>query len=180
MFLDKISVRDIVADQADTLRDWGTGRVSVADALLFIGTPLAIAAVAIWVGIRIRVGAVSAILTACAIFIGLLPNLLILVLTFLMNMKGDPSDQVLRTRKRFMREITAHVSFCFLLSLGVATAATTALILLPDDSHATGPLLTFILVAGSVALLLTLLMLIRRMHVLVVTEFDRHKFQQAA
>jgi hypothetical protein len=180
MFLEKISVRDIVADHADTLRDYGTGRISVADALLFFGIPIAIGVAAIWAGIRIRVSAVSAILTASAIFIGLLPNLLILVLTFLMNLKGDPSDQALRTRKQLMREITAHVSFSFVLSLAVASAATTALLLLPDDNHPVGPALTFILVAGSVALLLALLMLIRRMHVLVVTEFDRHKFQHAA
>jgi hypothetical protein len=60
-------------------------------------------------------GLVSAILTASAIFVGLLPNLLILVLTFLTNTKGDPSDQALQLRKQFMREIVAHVSFSLAL-----------------------------------------------------------------
>lgn len=180
MFLDKISVKSIVLDHADTLRDYGTGKMSIADVSVFFGFPLAIAAVAVWAGVRMRVSAVTAILTASAIFIGLLPNLLVLVLTFLMNTKGDPGDHALQARKQFMREITAHVSFSFVLSLGLASAATTALILLPDDDTPVGPVLTFLVVAGSIALLLTLLMLIRRMHVLIVTEFDRHKLKHVA
>lgn len=180
MFLDKISVRSIVTDQVDTLRDWGTGKLSISDIVLFFGFPVAVAGFSVWHGIRIRATAVSAILTASAIFIGLLPNLLILVLTFLGSTKGDPSDSAIQNRKQFMRQIAAHVSFSFVLSLGLASVATTALVLLQRDEWPTGAGLTFALIAGAIALLLDLLMLIARMHTLVVTEFDRHKFKNAA
>jgi hypothetical protein len=179
MLLDKISVRPIISDHADTLRDYGTGKRSIFDVCLFFGLPIAVAVVAVWTGIRIRVSAVTAILTASAIFVGLLPNLLILVLTFLMNTKGDPSDPVLQLRKRFMREIAAHVSFSFVLSLALVSIATGALIALPKDESPIGAVPTFLLVLGCVALLLTMLMLIRRMHALVVSEFDRHKLKAA-
>jgi hypothetical protein len=180
MFLEKVDIRPIISDQAATLRDHGTGKISATDITLFFILPIAVAAFSIWAGARIRASAVSAILTASAIFIGLLPNLLILVLTFLMNTKGDQSDASLHLRKRFMREISTHVSFCFVLSLVLASVATIALILLDKDDLPVGPVLAVLLVAGSVALLLALLMLIRRMHVLVSTEFDRFKFKNVA
>jgi hypothetical protein len=177
MFLDKIDVSSIVTEHAATFRDYGTGKRSISDVCLFVGLPFVVAAVAVWTGIRIRVSAVTAILTASAIFVGLLPNLLILVLTFLMNAKGEPSD--FQIRKRFMREITAHVSFSFVLSLALASVAIGALMLLQKDENPVGVTATFLLVLGSVALLLTMLMLIRRMHALVVSEFDRHKLKAA-
>lgn len=180
MFPEKIDIRPILADQAATLRDQGTGKILVTDVTLFFILPLAVAAFSVWSGARIRASAVSAILTASAIFIGLLPNLLILVLTFLMYTKGDQSDPALQLRKRFMREISTHVSFCFVLSLALATVATIALVLLDKDDLPVGPVLAFLLIAGSMALLLALLMLIRRMHVLVSTEFDRYKFRNVA
>jgi hypothetical protein len=179
MLLDKISVGPIISDHADTLRDYGTGKRSISDVCVFFGLPMAVAAVAVWTGIRIRVSAVTAILTASAIFVGLLPNLLILVLTFLMNAKGDASDSVLQLRKRFMREIAAHVSFSFVLSLALASIAVGALMLLRKDENPLGAVPTFLLVVGSVTLVLTMLMLIRRMHALVVSEFDRHKLKAA-
>jgi hypothetical protein len=176
MFLDKIDPSPIIADHVATLRDNRGGKRSFFDLVLFAGLPLIVATIAVWTyGLRIRVGAVTAILTASAIFIGLLPNLLVLVLNFLEKTKGDPSDQLLQTRKRFMREIAANVSFSFVLSLGLASVAAGALMTLPSDNQSNGPVITFVLIAGSVCLLLTLLMFIRRMHVLIVSEFDLHR-----
>ena len=180
MFLDKISVRPIVSEHIETLRDYGTDKLSITDIVVFFGLPAALAVGAVWIGIRVRVSAVSAILTASAIFIGLLPSLLVLVLSFLTGTQGEADDQSLQTRKRFMREIAVNVSFAFVLSLVVAIIATTVLVLLPNDSTPSGITGTFLLVYGSTALALTLLMLIRRMHILVTTEFDRHKFNAPA
>jgi hypothetical protein len=180
MFPEKIDIRPIIADQAATLRDHGTGKISVADIALFFILPIAIAAFSTWARVRIRASAVSAILTASAIFVGLLPSLLVLVLTFLMSTKGEQSDPSLQLRKRFMREIATHVNFCIVLSLALASVAAIALILLDRDDLPVGPVLAFLLIATSVALLLALLMLFRRMHVLVATEFDRHKFKNVA
>jgi hypothetical protein len=177
MLLDKIDPSPIISDHLATLYDHGANRRSVLDIALFFGVPLIIAGIAVeFAGIRIRVAAVTAILTASALFIGLLPNLLVLVLSFLEKSKGDPSDTLLQNRKRLMREIAAHVSFAFVLSLTLASIATAALMMLHRDDQPSGPVLTFSLIAGSVCLFLTLLMLIRRMHVLIVSEFDLHKF----
>src|ERR1019366_6414775 len=144
MFPEKIDVRPIIADQAATLRDNGTGKISATDITLFFILPVALAAFSILTGVRIRASAVSAILTASAIFIGLLPSLLVLVLTFLMSTKGDQNDPSLQQRKRFMREISTHVNFCFVLSLLLASVATIALILLDKDDLPVGPVLAFL------------------------------------
>jgi hypothetical protein len=179
MFLDKINVGPVVADHVKTLRDYRTGKQSITDLLMFFGVPVAAAVAAVWAGIQIRVSAITAILTASALFIGLLPNLLILVLQFLNSTKGsDAAD--LQLRKRFMREIATHVSFSFVLSLALAGVATGALFSLPRDEKPVATVFTFLLVDGSATLLLTLLMLIRRMYKLVDSEFERHKFQKNA
>jgi hypothetical protein len=175
MLLDKIDVTPVVADHVDTLRDSATGKRSWLDIILFFGVPLGLSAFAVWKGIRIRATAITAILTASAIFVGLLPNLLVLVLTFLMNTKSDSPSPALQRRKVFMRQIAAHVSFSFVLSLALASIAAGSLVMLNKDTDPAGGTLTFLMVFASVTFLLTMLMLIRRMYALVVNEFDHHK-----
>jgi hypothetical protein len=180
MLLDKIDVRPIIADHVDTFRDFGTHKRSAFDILLFFGLPVAIATVALWSGIRIQAIAVGGILTASSIFVALLPNLLLMVLTFLQNTRGESADRFLQIRKRFLREIAINISFSLILSLALASTAIGSLIVLPKEQEPIGPALTFLLITGSVAFLLTVLMLIRRMYALVLNEFDRHKLNQAA
>jgi hypothetical protein len=180
MFLDKIDVLPIVRAHFNTLVDNATGERSRTDIILFFGIPVIVGATAVWGGIRIRVSAVTAILTASAIFVGLLPNLLILVLSFLVSTKGESSDMHLQRRKTFMREIAANLSFSLVLSLVLTADATGALIMLPRDEYPIGLTSSFVLIAGSVMFGLTMLMLIRRIYALVVNELDLHKIKNAA
>ena len=83
MFPEKIDVRQIIADHAGTLRDYGTGKRSVSDWILFFAFPIVVAGIARWKGLQLRAIAVTGLLTAFAIFTGLLLNLIMTVLTFL-------------------------------------------------------------------------------------------------
>jgi hypothetical protein len=112
--------------------------------------------------------------------VGLLPNLILMVLTFLQSSREDPTDSSLQVRKRFLREIAANLSFSILIGLALVSLAIIALFGLTSDQDRVGGILAFLLVAGSVAFVLTLLMVLRRIYALVGNEFDRHKRNRAA
>jgi hypothetical protein len=66
--------------------------------------PVAVGVAGFWRGIQIRAIAVTGVLTASALFVALLLNLLVMVLTYLRATKGDPSDQTPRLRRALLRE----------------------------------------------------------------------------
>jgi len=175
MFLDKIDVRSIVSHHFDTLYDYGTQRRSASDFVVFFGLPILAAVLALWRGVRIRIDAVNGLLTAFAIFVAILPSVLLMVLTFLQTTQGDPADRLVKERKRLLREITANLSYTILLSVALVALAIITLTLLRKTEDPIGPVETFFLVAGSTNFVLTLLMVLKRMYALVLNEFDRHK-----
>jgi hypothetical protein len=107
--------------------------------------------------------------------VALLLNLLILVLSFLRNTKGDPDDSFLHLRKRFLREIAINLSFAIFTALVIVGIAITALFGLNKDQDLVGYVPTVLLVTGIVLLMLTLVMILRRIYTLVLHEFEAHK-----
>ncbi len=178
LVLTKIDVRAILKGHIASLRDYGTGKRSKGDALLFVGVPSILAGVAAWRGLHLHLVAINGLLTAYSIFVGLLFNLVLLVITFLERTQGSPTDSALHARKQLLREITANVSFSILGALVMVAIAIVALILAKDDKDSTGTAVTVVLVAGSANFLLNLLMILKRMYALVTNEFDRHKLQK--
>jgi hypothetical protein len=177
---DKVNVASIISDHIDTLRDFTTHRRAISDLVLFFATPTAAAIFSAWKGVRLRIEAVNGLLTAFSIFVAILPSLLIMVLTFLQSTQGDPADRSLQLRKRFLREITANLSFSILLALTLVGISIVSLVELQRATDPIGPIGTLLLVAGSTNFVLTLLMVLRRMYALVTNEFDRHRFNRAA
>jgi hypothetical protein len=177
MFLEKINVWSIIANHIDTLRDYGTDKRSYADLLLFFALPVAVAGFAFWRGTQLRAIAVTGLLTASAMFVALLLNLLIMVLAYLRSTRGSPTNQSLQLRKRFLREIAANLSFSILVALGIVGVSITALFRLKPNEDLIGAAPTFCLMAGGAILVLTLLMTLRRIYALILDEFDRHRFR---
>lgn len=178
MAFERINILPIVAAHFDTLRDYGTDRRSYSDLLLFLVTPVAFGGLSLWYDARLRAAAVTGLLTASAIFVALLMNLLIMVLTFLRATRGNPGDKSLQLRKRYLREIVANLSFSILMALVLVGTALGALFSLKEDQDLIGRWPTCLLTIGAVALVLSLLMVLRRMYVLILSEFDRHKLDQ--
>ena len=180
MPLDKIDVSTIIFGHLGTLRDYGTHKRSILDLVLFFALPLAVAATAVWFNVHVRATAVTALLTAFSIFVALLFNLLVMVLTFLQTTGGNPDDRFIVVRKQLLREITANLSFAILVALVLVAVAIVALVRTGRDDEPVRRPEVFILAAGSCNFLLTLLMVLRRMYALLQNEFDRHKLNRAA
>ncbi len=178
--LRKIDVIPILRDHIQTLRDYTTGKLSYSDILLFFFLPLVLAGFGAWEKVQLRAVAVTGVLTASSLFVALLLNLLVMVLTYLRTTQGDPSDQSPRLRKTFLREIATNLSFSILVALAIVATALGALFGLGDSNTdlKIGVVPTFLLVAGASTLVLSLLMILRRMYTLILNEFERHKLSK--
>ncbi|MCW5979618.1 MAG: hypothetical protein KIT09_16185 [Bryobacteraceae bacterium] len=179
-WLRKIDITPIVAEHIRTLRDYRTGKVSYFDLALFLGLPLVVGAAAAWSGLHLRAIAVTGVLTASALFVALLLNLLVMVLTYLRATKGDPADQLLQLRKTLLSEVAVNLSFCILTAIGLVATALAGLFGLGDNNPdlKVGRLSSSILITGAFALLLGLLMILRRIFFLIRNEFEAHKLGQ--
>ena len=180
MLLEKIDVRPIIASHLDTLRDYGTGKRSAFDWILFFVFPILVGGFAYWEGVQLRAIAVTGLLTAFAIFTGLLLNLIMTVLTFLRTTRGNPADSSLQIRKQLLRQLAANLAFSILISVAVVAVAITALFRLAKAQDQIGSAPSFLLVIGGVAFILNLLMVLRRIYALILNEFDRHKMSSPA
>jgi hypothetical protein len=178
--LDKIDITQIVKGHFSTFRDYGTGKVSYSDYILFIAAPLALSLLGIWKGFAFGAMAVNGLLTAFSIFAGLLFNLLLMVLSFLQSTQGSATDRTLIIRKNLLREITSNLSFAILVSVLIVIIAVVSLSMLEDDKRPIPLGATFILLFGALNFALTLFMLLKRMYALMQNEFDRHKTNRAA
>lgn len=171
--MDKIDIRPIWSDHLATLQDNRSKRTSWTDRLLFFGIPVVGASIACWFKIGLTVNAVNGLLTAFAIFAGLLFNLLVMVMTFLQNTHGSPTDRMLITRKELLRQVSANLSFAVLSSIVIVAVAIFAL---ASTEGAWIPrAATFLLLCGSLNFSLTLLMVLRRMYFLLLNDLERHK-----
>jgi hypothetical protein len=179
--LRKIDVRLILRDHIQTLRDYQTDKLLYSDFLLFFFLPLVLGGAAFWYNVRLRAIAATGLLTASALFVALLLNLLVMVLAFLRTTQGEPTDESLHLRKKLLREITANLSFSILVALALVATALAGLFGLGDDPDLKiGRATTFLLITGASTLVLNLLMILRRMYVLIVKEFDIHKLPKNA
>lgn len=174
--LRKIDVSLIFHDHIETLRDYRTNKFLYTDLLLFFGLPIVIASIATWRDVRLRAIAATGLLTASALFVALLLNLLVMVLAFLRTTSVDPTDESHQLRKALLREITANLSFSILVALALVATTLAALFGLGDDQELkVGRAPTFLLIMGASILLLNLLMVLRRMYILILKEFDLQK-----
>jgi hypothetical protein len=162
--LGKIDIRDIVRDHFRTMVDYGTGRRSIADILLFLVLPATAALACDRVGITIDGNAVNVLITAVSILAGLLFNVLVLIHTVATRFTAPtgPKDGT-----RFLSEIYSNIAYAILLCLVtliplafLAMSSTTWLIRLLNGISA------FLLIH----LLLTLLMILKRLHALLRLE----------
>lgn len=176
----KVDITPILAGHVQTLRDHRTDKLSYSDLVLFFALPLVVAGFAIWGNIRLRAIAVTGLLTASSLFVALLLNLQVMVLTYLRALEGDAADQALRQRKTLLRQVAANLSFSILVALGLVATALAALFGLAENQDLKiGLVPTFLLITGASILVLNLLMVLRRMYILIQNEFELHKLQKA-
>jgi hypothetical protein len=180
--MNKINLIRIVVSHFETLRDYSTGKRSWVDVIFFFGLPLLAALTGWYYGWGLYVDALNALLAAFAIFAGLLLNLLILIYTF--STGSVYPNALARTKTRFVRELHDNIAFSVLVSILIVIAALVGVAHLkmqdPQNPVHTGPLLTFIVIYLTANFVLTLLMILKRIHILLSTEIEQPSMRKAS
>lgn len=176
MSLDKINPFAIVVEHLGTLRDASDDRprISLFDGVLHIGLPVVAGVVTFFFNARFTSDGVSLLITALSVFVGLLFNLLVLATSLRI---ADFANARHRAARRLNKEILVNIEFAIcvaflaiviLLPLTVTCAECTSVGIsrLGYSSVATALVAAFVS-----AFILTLLMVLKRMHASVHEHF---------
>lgn len=166
--LSKVNVVDILTDHLDTLRRYGDEDEGVprGDLVLFVGVPVAVSAAMLFAGLVVSKGVVSVLFTGIAVFAGLLFNLLLLSHTIIRQTVENPrwNEEV-----ALIREIYANVSYSILISILILGVLLLRFISNNAVHVYIVSAITYVLVVN---FLLTLLMVLKRIHTILKCEFD--------
>lgn len=162
----KISFSQIVRDHIGTLVHYETLKRSYADIFLFFSIP-AFFSFILWDRLTLDKDSINVLITAASIFAGLLLNLLVLIYTLIGKAKECTSTNRAKTKKLLLEQTFANVSFCILVS--VCLVITCLLKLL--NSPVLNDILNIVIYFLTPLLVLTLLMVLKRIHALISSEF---------
>lgn len=169
----KIDVRGIIQDHYRTLVDnrevaeGGPRRASKGDYFLFLGVPVLAALLLHYLKVGLSDEAVNVLITALSIFAGLLFNLLVLIagLADRSDMPRGPADP-----RPLLREVYANIAYALLVSL----VALIPLCVYAMVAEGTARIVATIFAYSFIGhFLLTLLMILKRMHALLTDELRR-------
>lgn len=176
--LTKADIRPIIAAHLKTMSDFRTGSLSFGDLAFFFGAPTAFGVILDVIRFGFRIDAVNGFLNAFAILTGLMLNLLVLVFTISTTMTEKVDFQM---RRRVLREVFTNVCFCILVAVCVAVTALVSLSYMRSTPFAqTGYLATFLLTFLTSNFVFSLLMIVKRMYILITTEFSAATVKKVA
>lgn len=178
--MNKINVLRIIRDHFGTLRDFQTGKLSSSDVFLFFLVPIVAASASAYFHIAFGSDVLIAILTAFSIFAGLLFSLLVLV--FSLTDRSDPQSTLYSVRKQLILELYDNISFAILTSISVVTLTIVAGMRKEAkviDYH-TGRVMTSFLVLLMTNFILTILMVLKRMHALLTQALKDKSIKKTA
>lgn len=161
----KFSIWRIVVDHVDTLRNVRSGRYRPLDFISLFLLPVLFSGVITYYDYTLSKEIINALLSSLSVFAALLFNLLLLVYSIVQKNDAAGLEQI---RAKFLRAIYANISFSILLT--VLTIALLLITFIGIDVPGFKQILTFIVYSLTVAFLLTLLMILRRVHSLLFGE----------
>lgn len=165
----KINISQIVFDHLATLRNESTGKISATDILMFLLVPLLLAVISYWWGWSLSKDATNLVVTAMSIFAGLMINVLVLIYTVALNTKPDEETvEEAELEKRFLCQIFANISFSICTSVLIVVVLSFSYFLEAKAQLVVSSIACFLL--GN--FLLTLLMTLKRLHILLSRRFS--------
>jgi|GEM_PF-923141 hypothetical protein len=167
----KINISCVLIDHLDTLRDFRTKKISASDILLFAGIPAVVAAALLYFHVYLTDGAVTTLLACFSILTGLLFSILLLILDLVQKEpeKKDEhaADKANRKNKsQLLRETFSNISYCVLLAILLAIISVGGIICIQWVRIVISAIIFF----GSANFVLTMLMVLKRIHVLLANE----------
>ena len=191
--MNKINIFKIVKDHINTLKDYNTQKTSISDILIFFLVPLITSIVLVSFRLTLKTNLYYLLITSLSIFAALLFNLLLLMYDIVKNHKRNPSSNSpqqsgqhkggkVDLKLEFLKQIYTNISFEILVSV------ITVLLLVLDSAININQLATqggfaklfiylyillnFVIYFLLITFFLTLLMILKRFHILLNKEFE--------
>jgi hypothetical protein len=164
----KINVLSILFHHIQTIKHETSGRASQSDLLIFIYLPVVIALIPIMSELELKVETVNLLITVLSILIGLLLNVLVLLYD-LINRNG-----AIPLKRKLLKEVLHNITFAILLSLTSILFLLASLFLFSRNLFGFFDLESFVdylIYLFLLEFLVTLLMILKRIHVLLLSEF---------
>jgi hypothetical protein len=165
--LDKIDIRDILKDHFSTMISYGTGKRSLADYILFFLAPAALTGFIVWSCVILSDTAVNVLITAVSILAGLLFNVLVLIHT-LADRFAPPTGK--EDGRRFLREIYSNIAYAILICL---LSLLPLVVLVVFQQATVRELANAVAIFLMLHLMLTLVMILKRLHALLSYDLGR-------
>jgi hypothetical protein len=156
----KFSVFGLVQDHYNTFRNYRSGKFSPADFIVYLGTPTLSGTVS-WL-LSLKANNVPEVLSAVAILTGLIFGVFVLI--FDLSMRASETRESSQREKitKLVEELRANVSYAVLLGLVLTGIISSIAMFKPDDKSPIGIQLTAVIIFLGVQLLLTILMILKR------------------
>ncbi len=170
---DKINPKNIILDHISTLKDNKTQKTSFGDVFTFFILPLIIGGFLLFVlKIEITDYVINILITSLSIFAALLFNLLLLVYE-IVNGKSNKT----KIKSKILKEIYSNISFSIFSSILAVILLLLYSIVFTYVSEKQIFILTinFLIYYLTITFLLTLFMILKRIHILLSKEFDKKK-----
>lgn len=161
----KIDIRMIGSDHFDTLRDAATGKLSRWDIIAMFVLPALLGLAAAIFCFVVPDEHVGTLVSVFSIFAGLLLNVLVLIYSVSDQIDGSADKDV---RNSLLRESFANISYSIVVSL-VVVALLTALLFVNGLAQ---QIVSGFIVAFAANFTLSLLMILKRLHVLLRSKFS--------
>lgn len=166
---DKINISKIFRDHVATLEDNSTGQRSTGDMVLFFILPIIPSCVMVWFKTSLDTNVVSILVTCMSVFAALLFNLLLLIYDIIRKTSNGAGQS--GEKAKFLRQIYSNISFCIL------TAIVTLIFSLSHFIVQDVMAIRLLVVAGVyylvIVFVLTLFMVLKRVHVLLSHEIGQ-------
>jgi hypothetical protein len=160
--LEKINIRNIITNHLDSLKNHNTKKSSFDDWLTFFWMPVFVACIFCYFKVTLSNDAINIIITSLSILIGLLINVIVLIFDMI---KRDNKNKI---KNELLRELLSNISFTILLSIFLI-GTTLATFIRNSLIKSIATFLVFLLLSNFI---LTILMILKRMHTLFRHEID--------
>jgi hypothetical protein len=182
---EKINVCSIIKDHLVTLKNYNdselneTSNPSIEDIFIFFISPLIIAAIIVYFHFVLTKDIISILVPSLSIFAALLFNLLLLIYDITRNKNNnDEESEITKLKQSFLKQIYSNISYSILVAvIAVAFSVITYFYLTcigkenTPSSYIILPMSFGVYFLG-IQFILTLLMILKRIHVLLAKEFE--------
>lgn len=167
--ISKINISEIFVDHFATLKNESTGKISASDIAVFLISPLLLAGASYYLVWSFSETATNLVITGMSIFAGLMINVLVLIYTVALNTQSKNSTEAESAiERRFLRQIFANISFSICISVFIVVLAGVAFFVSATSKQILTAITIFLL--GN--FLLTLFMILKRLHILLTRRFS--------